>query len=72
MSAFAIGDRVVARFSTQGLRAGVTYRVADAHRQVLPFGTFVTYLLADDDGTTFYVANLHCIARPAEPAQEAR
>ena len=70
MSAFAIGDEIVAKWSGQGLRAGGRYRVVDSRSKQFPFATFVTYLVADDDGTTFFVANLETIAR--RPAARER
>jgi hypothetical protein len=42
---FNEGDKVTAKSSNQGMKAGSTYTVTDVEEQHTPFGTFVTYVL---------------------------
>ena len=61
MNAFQTGDLVVSRTNAQGLTEGEVYAVAEVHAQHLPFGTFVTYVLEDDDEKQFAVSNGHLL-----------
>lgn len=59
MTAFRVGDLVAG--DVQGLQAGVVYTVEEVIEQHLPFGTFVTYVVADDNGGRFPIANGHLV-----------
>lgn len=65
MNAYQIGQRVTSNTDRQGLTIGETYTVAQIHRQILPWGTFVTYYLHDADGTEYSVLNGHLLLAPA-------
>lgn len=61
MNAYQIGQRVTSKTDRQGLTIGATYTVANITRQILPWGTFVTYYLQDNDGTEYSVLNGHLL-----------
>lgn len=62
--AFVVGDVVTAKTSTQGLEAGVQYKVVDMDTQPTPFGYFVQYKLeklADNTPVANWIFNGHLI-----------
>lgn len=69
MTRFQKGEKVTAQTSTQGLRRGEQYQVADVKVHSLPFGDFVTYSLAslrpEEPGFEWEVVNGHLILSPA-------
>jgi hypothetical protein len=66
MTAFNVGSRVVSRINEQNLTKGQEYTVEDVISNHQPFGTFVTYVLADDAGDRFAVGNGHLVLGRAE------
>lgn len=72
MTAFNVGDVVVARITTQQMRQGQNYKVVDLEKRVLAFGTFVSYQLHDaqlafcEGNGRFWVNNLHLLADRVE------
>jgi len=58
MTAFQIGDTVIAHTTAQGMTAGNTYTVSNVRSEYLSFGTFVTYVLTDG-AKNLMIGNAH-------------
>ena len=61
MTRFQVGDLVVSRINEQGLTKGYEYVVVDVITSDLAFGTFVTYVVEDDEERWFAVGNGHLV-----------
>jgi hypothetical protein len=61
MTAFKVGEFVISRINAQGLTQGNLYEVVDVVERHLAFGTFVTYVLQDDNENRFAVSNGHLV-----------
>jgi hypothetical protein len=64
-TAFHTGQIVKSRVDAQGLRKGAAYVVTKVLEEHYPFGTFVTYLVADDNSDTYAVGNGHLVLEAA-------
>lgn len=65
MTAFSKGQLVKANFTAQGMTKGNTYKVIDLESLYMPFGTIVTYLIEDKDGTKLLIGNGHLLLSAA-------
>ena len=63
---FTAGDRVRATSAVQLLNLVETYTVVEVHVMPTPFGDFVTYIVAGDDGERIAVGNGHLVLRRAD------
>lgn len=68
MSAFAVGQRVVAKSEAQGLRLGAVYDVVQVDVRTTFAGGFTEYQLrpVDGDGQTIWVGNGHLLLTGVE------
>lgn len=72
MTAFNVGDRLVARMKAQGLELGSIYIVAEVHEQPTMFGTFVTYFVKPEgEERLLTIGNGHMLLGIAPPPWSA-
>jgi hypothetical protein len=64
-TAFHTGQTVKSRVDAQGLRKGAFYVVTDVVEAHYPFGTFVTYMVTDDNSDLYEVGNGHLVLEAA-------
>ena len=63
------GDTVISNVDAQGLTKGQSYVICDLTAEVTPFGTFISYYLADkftEQGPWLVIGNGHLVLRKAE------
>lgn len=58
-----LGDEVIANVNAQGLRKGQTYVICDLIADITPFGTFITYYVANEytDEGLLAIGNGHLV-----------
>lgn len=59
-----LGDEVIASVDAQGLTKGETYVICDLTAEITPFGTFITYYVADEykeQGPWLAIGNGHLV-----------
>lgn len=70
VTAFQVGDSVIARVNSQGLVEGREYLVQGLVSQDTYFGNFVKYQLEDEAGNSLWVTNGHLLLDKVKQAQE--
>ena len=61
MNKYEVGETVTANITAQGMTEGQSYTVVKTIEDLTGWGTYRTYILADENGTTLQIQNGHII-----------